>query len=82
MGAVLSKQGSLNWDMSLPGEFVLSQEICVIQLFGQNLLERIPTRAVVFADRPSSYTRMIEVVWQGKRYAMFQRDLEDRTRPV
>ena len=68
--------------MTFPREFVVRREIYAIQLFGRNLLERIPPDAVILADCPSAYTRMIEVVWQEKRYAVFERDLKERTEPV
>ena len=68
--------------MQLPREFILRREICAIQLFGRNLLERIPPDAVILADCPSAYKRMIEVVWQERRYAVFERDLRERTEPV
>ena len=61
----------------LPQEFVLRSEVCAIQLFGRNLLECIPPSTVILADRPSTHTRMIEVLWKQKRYIVFQRDLEE-----
>lgn len=68
--------------MQLARKVVVRNDICVVQLFGRNHLERIPSGSVVLADCPSTYERMIEVVWQEKRYAMFQRDLEERTEPA
>ena len=68
-------------DFQLPQEFVLRSEVCAIQLFGRNLLECIPTSTVILADCPSTHTRMIEVVWNEKRYIVFQRDLEELAEP-
>lgn len=68
--------------MQFAREVVLRKEIWAIQLFGHILLERIPPGSVIVVDRPSTYTRMIEVVWQEKRYIVFQRDLEERTETV
>jgi len=68
-------------DTRLPQEFILRREVCAIQLFGRNLLERIPPDVVVHADRHSTHARMIEVVWNEKRYVVFQRDLEERAHP-
>ena len=65
----------------LPQEFVLRSEVCAIQLFGRNLLECIPPSTVILADRPSTHTRMIEVLWKQKRYIVFQRDLEELAEP-
>jgi len=66
----------------LPREFIVRREVYAIQFFGRNLLERIPPDAVVLADRPSPYKCMIEVVWQGRRYVVFERDLRERTEPA
>lgn len=68
-------------DIRLPQEFVLRREVYATQLFGRNLLERIPPDAIIRADRPSTHLRMIEVVWNEKRYVVFQRDLEERAEP-
>jgi hypothetical protein len=68
-------------DIRLPQEFVLRSEICAIQLFGRNLLECLPTSTVVLAERPSTHTRMFEVLWKEKRYIVFQRDLEELAEP-
>lgn len=68
-------------DIRLPQEFVLRSEVCAIQLFGRNLLECIPTSMVILAERPSTHTRMIEVLWKEKRYIVFQRDLEELAEP-
>jgi len=68
--------------MQLPQEFVVRREIYAIRHFGQSLLEPIPPGEVILADRPSPYARMIEAVWQGKRYLVFERDLNERTEPV
>lgn len=65
----------------LPQEFVLRSEVCAIQLFGRNLLECIPPSTVILADRPSTHTRMIEVLWKQKRYIVFQRDLKELAEP-
>jgi hypothetical protein len=64
-------------DIRLPQEFVFRREVYAIQLFGRNSLERIPPDAVILADRHSTHGRMIEVVWNDKRYVVFQRDLEE-----
>jgi hypothetical protein len=68
-------------DFRLPQEFVLRRGVYATQLFGQNSLERIPPDTVILADRPSTHARMIEVVWNEKRYVVFQRDLEERAEP-
>jgi len=65
-------------NIRLPQEFVIRREVCAVQLFGRNLLERIPPDSVILADRPAAHQRMIEVVWNEKRYLAFQRDLEER----
>jgi len=65
----------------LPQEFVTRRELGAIQLFGHNRIERIPPDAIILADRPSTHARMIEVVWNEKRYIVFQRDLEERAEP-
>jgi len=66
----------------LPREFVVHREFYATQLFGRNLLERIPLDAVILADCRSTHKRMIEVVWQERRYVVFERDLMERTEPV
>lgn len=58
---------------------MLREEICAVQLFGHNLLECIPRGSVISVERASTYVRMVEVIWQDKRYIVFQRDLEERT---
>jgi hypothetical protein len=68
-------------DMRLPQEFVVRREVVAVQLFGRNRIERIPPDAVILADRHSTYARMIEVVWNDKRYVVFQRDLEECAQP-
>lgn len=68
--------------MQLPQEFVVRREIYAIQLFGRNLLECIPTDAVIFVDRTSAHKRMLEVVWQERRYIVFERDLKERAEPA
>jgi hypothetical protein len=68
--------------MQFPQEFVVRREICAIRHFGQSLLELIPPGEVILADRPSPYARMIEAVWQGRRYLVFERDVRERTEPV
>ena len=68
-------------EMQFDRKLVLRDQICAIQLFGRKVLELIPAGSSIFAEHPSSYVRMIEVVWQEKRYLVFQRDLEERTRP-
>ena len=68
--------------MQLPEEFVLRSEIHAIQNFGQSLLERIPVGEVILADCHSIYARMIDVVWQERRYLVFERDLTERAEPV
>ena len=65
----------------LPQRLVLRSEVYAIQLFGRNGLERIPPGSVISADGHSSYARMIEVTWNGNRYVMFERDVEERTEP-
>jgi len=69
-------------EMELPREFIVRREVFAIQLFGRNLLERIPPDALIFVDCPSTYKRMIEVVWEGRRYVVFERDLKERTEPA
>lgn len=68
--------------MNLPQEFVVRREIHVIQHFGQSLFEAIPPGEVILANRPSNYARMIEIVWQEKRYLIFARDLAERAEPL
>lgn len=68
--------------MQFARELMLRDEICAVQLFGHNVFERIPRGSVIFVDRPSTYVRMVEVIWQDKRYIVFQRDLEERTESV
>jgi len=65
----------------LPQQLIIRTEVYAIQLFGRNGLERIPPGTVIVTDGHSLYARMIEVTWDGKRYAMFQRDVEERTEP-
>jgi len=69
-------------DMQLPRKFVVLREFYAIQLFGRNLFERIPPDAVILADCLSTHKRMIEVVWEDRRYVVFERDLRERTEPV
>lgn len=69
-------------EIQLPQEFVVRREVHAIQHFGQSLLERIPPSEVIRADRPAMYPRMIEVVWQERRYLIFVRDLTERAEPV
>src|SRR5579864_4893008 len=73
--------GRKHMDIRLPQEFVTRREVGAIQLFGGNGIERIPPDAIILADRPSTHARMIEVVWNEKRYVVFQRDLEERAEP-
>ena len=68
--------------MDLPEEFVVRCEIHAIQRFGQSLLEPIPPGEVILAERPSAYARMVEVVWQERRYLVFDRDLTERAEPL
>jgi hypothetical protein len=68
-------------DIQLPQTFVFRSEIYGIQLFGRNLLERIPPDAVILADRPYTHVRMIEAIWKERRYIVFQRDLEENAEP-
>ena len=68
-------------EIALPQEFVLRGKVYAFQLFGRQLLERIPANAVILADRPSAYVRMIEVVWEERRYLVFARDLRDLAEP-
>jgi hypothetical protein len=68
--------------IQLPQEFVVLEEIFVFQLFGRNALERIPPGAVVLATHRSKHKRMIEVIWQEKRYVVFERDLQERMEPL
>jgi len=67
--------------LPLPRQLLVRTEVYAIQLFARNGLERIPPGAVIAADGHSPYARMIEITWGGKRYAMFQRDVEERTEP-
>ena len=67
--------------MQLPEEFVVRREIGAIQHFGQSLLEPIPSGEVILVERVSLYARMIEVVWQERRYLVFDRDLTDVRNP-
>jgi hypothetical protein len=69
-------------ELDLPQEFVVQREIHAIQHFGQSLYETIPPGEVILADRPSNYARMIEIVWQEKRYLIFARDLAERAEPL
>jgi hypothetical protein len=68
--------------MQLPQKFVVRCEIQAIQHFGQSMLEPIPPGEFIFAERPSPYAHLIEVVWQGRRYLVFEHDLETRMEPV
>lgn len=68
--------------MEFARDLILREEICAVQLFGHNLLQRIPPGSVIVADRPSTYVRMAEVIWRDDRYIVFQRDLEERTEPA
>ncbi|HTW64353.1 MAG TPA: hypothetical protein VME17_07040 [Bryobacteraceae bacterium] len=86
LSAVIEAIGKLVLDrgmaeMQFGRELVLREQICAIQLFGRKALERIPAGSIIFAEHPSNYVRMIEVVWQQRRYLVFQRDLEERTKP-
>jgi hypothetical protein len=69
-------------EYELPQDFIVGREIHAIQYFGQGLLEPIPAGEVVLAERPSNYARMIEVVWDQKRYLVFDRDLTERAEPI
>jgi len=69
-------------EFQFPQEFIIRREVHAIQHFGQSLLEPIPAGEVILAEGPSSYARMIEVVWQDKRYLVFDRDLTERAEPV
>ena len=68
--------------MQLPEEFVVRREIHAIQHYAHSLLEPIPPGEVILADCHSMYARMIEVVWQERRYLVFDRDLTERAEPV
>jgi hypothetical protein len=67
--------------VELPQEFVIRREVGAVQLFGRHRIERIPPDAVILGDCYSTHARMIEVVWNEKRYVVFQRDLEERAEP-
>ena len=68
--------------MLFPQPFILDNEICAVQLFGRKLFEPIPKRSLLIADRPSDQPRIIEVSWNGQRYLVFQRDLEEHAYPA
>ena len=66
------------YKLQLPQEFIVRVEVYG---FGPNL-ERIPPDSVVLALSRSTYKRMIEIVWQEKRYIVFERDLHERMWPL
>lgn len=45
-------------------------------------IEQIPRHARVYPCGLSDMANMVEIVWQGERYAVFEVDLRDRTAPV
>ena len=70
-------------EIDLPQKFVLRRKAYAFQLFGRQLLERIPGGALILAERHSSdYVSMIEVVWEERRYLVFERDLRELTEPL
>ena len=45
-------------------------------------IEFIPRHARIYPCGLSAIANMVEVVWQGERYAVFEVDLRDRTTPI
>jgi hypothetical protein len=45
-------------------------------------IEYIPRHARIYPCGLSAIANMVEIVWQGERYAVFEVDLRDRTAPV
>ena len=68
--------------LQLPEEFVVQFEVVAYPLEGHGVLECIPPGAIILASCRSIHEHMIEVVWQEKRYVVFERDLQDRMRPL
>ena len=72
-----------------PQEFILQRDISAVQVCGDPHIESIPCKARVVAERvsnnpegieesESSHSPMIEVVWDGERYLVFEEDLKER----
>jgi hypothetical protein len=68
--------------LQLPQEFVVLSEVYAFPLFGRSVLACIPPGAVILASCRSTHKRMIEVIWQEKRYVAFERDLQERMSPL
>ena len=68
--------------IELPQEFVVQREVYAFPLFGRSVLACIPHGAVILASCRSTHKRMIEVIWQEKRYVVFERDLQERMEPL
>jgi len=68
--------------IKLPQEFVVQREVYAFPLFGRSVLGCIPSGAVILATNRSTHKRMIEVIWQEKRYIVFERDLQERMEPL
>ena len=66
--------------LRLPQSFVVRREVYVFQLFGRSALQRIPPGAVILASHRSTHERMI--IWQEKRYVVFERDVQERMSPL
>jgi hypothetical protein len=71
-----------------PQEFILQRDMSAVQVCGDPHIESIPCKARVVAERAannpggieeseSSHSPMIEVVWDGERYLVFEKDLKD-----
>jgi hypothetical protein len=45
-------------------------------------IKQIPKDARVYPCGYSRLANMVEIVWQGERYAVFEVDLRDRTAPL
>lgn len=69
-------------EIDLPQKFVLRRQVYAFQLFGRQLLERIPAEAVIVAESPSMYSSMIEVAWEQRRYLIFERDIRELAEPL
>lgn len=68
--------------LQLPQEFVVLIEVYAFPLYGRGVLACIPPGAVILASCRSTHKRMIDVIWQEKRYVVFERDLQERMSPL
>jgi hypothetical protein len=68
--------------------YVLSESVTAVCKYSsadenQRTLARIPAGSVVHVERATAELHgMVDVIWHGTRYSLFEEDLEDRGRAI